>query len=462
MTAEVTRQLAHFLADSQWQDIPAHVRHEAERTIVNFVGTALGGCRDEAVNLAARAFGPFFGPSQATVIGRRERPDALSAAFLNAISANVLEFDDTHLRTVIHPAAPVAPVLFALGELRPVGGHELLHALILGVEAECRIGNAVSPAHYRRGWHITSTCGVFGAAAAAGKLLGLDRQRMTWALGNAAAQSAGLIESLGSMAKSISVGSTARNGLAAALLAEQGFTGSHQAIEGTYGFANVMSDEADFGAITNGLGNSWEILANAYKPYPCGVVLFPVIDGCLELRQRHALSAEQIARVTVRGHPLLRIRTDRPNVVSGREAKVSIQHSVAVAFLCGAAGLAQYEDQFVTEPGVLDFRRKVAVQEDPNIPVDTAFVTVETTQGDTHTAHVTEARGTMSRPMSDAELEAKFCALVEYGAPELNAASVIEAIWDISHEGDVSRIINMTFPREKSGDEKSRTSRRRS
>ena len=200
------------------------------------------------------------------MIGRSEKADALSAAFLNAVSANVLEFDDTHLQTVIHPAAPVVPAVFALAELRQVTGEDLLHAVVLGVEAECRIGNAVTPSHYRRGWHITSTCGVFGAAAAAGKLLRLDRQRMMWALGNAAAQSAGLIESLGSMAKSISVGNAARNGLAAALLAEQGFTGPERAIEGTYGFAKVMSETADFGAISDGLDGSWEISRTPTNP----------------------------------------------------------------------------------------------------------------------------------------------------------------------------------------------------
>ena len=444
MTNNVTRRLAEFLATSQWQDIPDEVRNEAKRTILNFVGTALGGCRDEAVELAVRALRPFFGPPQATVIGRSERADPLSAAFLNAISANVLEFDDTHVRTVIHPAAPVAPALFGLSERRPVSGRELLHAFILGVETECRIGIAISPAHYRRGWHITSTCGVFGAAAGAGKLLGLDPQRMVWAIGNAAAQSAGPIESLGSMAKSISVGNAARNGLAAALLAEQGFTGPEQAIEGTYGFARVMSDEADFSAITDGLGNSWEILTNAYKPYPCGVVLFPVIDGCLELRERHMLSADRIAAVTVRGHPLLRIRTDRPDVTGGRAAKVSVQHSVAVAFIYGAAGLSQYADQCIGEPTVLELRRKVTVEEDATIPVETAFVTVQTIDGRRFECHVTQSRGTMARPMSDAELEAKFRSLAEYGAPTLDAQRLIAVIWAIEDEHDVGSTVKMT------------------
>jgi 2-methylcitrate dehydratase PrpD len=380
MAAGATRQLADFLAAARWQDVPDAVRHEAKRSLLNFVGTTLGGCHDEAVATAVRALCPFFGPGQATAIGRHERPDALMAAFLNAIGANVLEFDDTHLRTVIHPMAPVASAALAVAELRGATGAALLHALALGVEAECRIGNAVSPAHYRRGWHITSTCGVFGAAAAAGKLLGLDGQRMLWALGNAAAQSAGLIESLGSMAKSISVGNAARNGLAAALLAEQGYTGAEQAIEGTYGFARVMSDGADLGVLSDGLGDSWEILSNAYKPYPCGVVLFPVIDACLELRQRHRLDPADIAQVTVRGHPLLRMRTDRPDVETGREAKVSLQHSVAAVFLYGGAGLAQYADECVREPAILDLRQRVTVEEDAAIPVETALVTVTTAE----------------------------------------------------------------------------------
>src|SRR5205823_6212748 len=185
-THSVTDRLAAFIVDSRWQDIPQPVRREGMRSILNFVGCALGGSQDDAVGLAAGVLTRYFGPAQAGVIGRGERPDALHAAFLNAVSANVLEYDDTHLATVIHPAAPVAPGLFALAEQRRVDGRDLLHALILGIEAECRIGLSVMPTHYRRGWHITATCGIFGAAAAAGKLLGLDRTRMVWALGHAA------------------------------------------------------------------------------------------------------------------------------------------------------------------------------------------------------------------------------------------------------------------------------------
>ena len=272
--SEATQSLARFLCESDWRLVPPPVRHEAMRSVINFVGAALGGCRDEAVATSLRALSAFFGPFQATIIGRSERVDALNAAFLNAVAANVLEFDDTHLATVIHPMAPVAPAAFALAELRGASGAELLHALVLGVEAECRIGMALSPAHYRRGWHITSTCGVFGAAAAAGRMLRLDRQRMAWALGIAAAQSAGLIESLGSMAKSVSVGNAARNGLAAALLAEQGFTGPDRALEGTYGLGAVMSEGVDWRIVTDGLGKAGRLQLTPTNPIPAAWCCF--------------------------------------------------------------------------------------------------------------------------------------------------------------------------------------------
>jgi 2-methylcitrate dehydratase PrpD len=439
---QITQQLTRFLVEHRFDDVPQRVRHEAKRSLLNFFATALGGCRNEAVEIAVATLADHAGPARATVIGRTESIDALSATFLNAVSANVLDFDDTHLRTVIHPTAPVAPPLFAWGERRQVSGAALLHAFILGVEAECRIGNAMSPGHYRRGWHITATCGVIGAAAAAGKLIGLDARRMTWALGGAATQSAGLVENLGSMSKSIGVGNAARNGLFAALLAERGFTGPDLPIEGPRGFARVMGDGADLASITHGLGDTWELMQNAYKPYPCGVVLHPVIDACLELRPK--LGERRIDRILVKGHPLLRERADRPDVTTGREAQVSVQHSVAVAFLYGAAGVKQYTDACVNEPVVLALRRKVAVEDDANIPVEGAVVSVGTDTGETLTAHVAHAHGSVARPLSDRELEAKLGDLAAYGAPSCDAERLIDAIWAIDQAESVAQLMAMT------------------
>jgi 2-methylcitrate dehydratase PrpD len=449
MTADqshVTNRLAQFVAGSQWEAIPAEVRHEGVRGLLNFVGCALGGTRDEAMDTAVKVLTPFFGSPQAIVIGRGERPDALSAAFLNAVSANVLEYDDTHLGTVMHPAAPVAPGLFALAELRPVSGRELLRAFIVGVEISCRVGLGVMPTHYRRGWHITATCGIFGAAAACARLIGLDARRTAWALGHAATQSASLVESLGSMAKSLGVGNAAKNGLAAALFAEGGFTGPEQPIEGRYGFAAVTSDSVDLARIVDGIGERWEMLDNAYKPYPCGVVLFPVIDACLELRARHAPAAEAIDRVIVCGHPLMRERTDRPNVETGRDARVSLQHSVAVALLFGAAVLAQYEDHCVVDTAVRALRAKVAFEEDPMAPVESATVILHLAHGTVHREHIRHGRGTPGRPMSDAELDTKVSELASYGTPFVDAAALIAAVRGIENESDPARLIRLTVP----------------
>jgi 2-methylcitrate dehydratase PrpD len=446
----VTRELAEFVANSHWRDIPPAVRREGVRGLLNHVGCALGGCTDVAIGLAIRVLAPSFGAGQAGLIGRGERCDVLNAAFLNSAGGNVLEYDDTHLPTVMHPAAPVAPGLFALAEARGASGAELLHAFILGVEVSCRVGNAVMPHHYRRGAHITATCGVFGAAAAAGKLLGLDPVRMNWALGHAATQSAGLVESLGSMSKSIGVGNAARNGLAGALFAEAGLTAAESAIEGKYGFAAVASDTVDLGKTGDGLGERWEILANAYKPYPCGVVLFPVIDACLELRHRLPAADQfdigRIARVEVRGHPLLRERTDRPDVADGRSAKVSLQHSVAVALLRGAAGIAQFTDAAVGDPAVRALRDRVIAADDASIPVEAAFVAVRLDDGSSLSEQVHAGRGTPGRPMSDIELDAKVSECAAFSAPFVDMPALIAAIRDIETLGDAAHIMRMTVP----------------
>src|ERR687894_211684 len=155
-------------------------------------------------------------PSQATILGRGDKTDLLHTALLNGISSHVFDFDDTHLKTIIHPAGPVASAVLALAETRGASGRDVLDSLVIGIDVECRIGNAVYPNHYDVGWHITGTAGVFGAAAAVGKVLGLDRQQMTWALGIAGTQSSGFREMFGSMCKSFHPGRAAQNGLVAA------------------------------------------------------------------------------------------------------------------------------------------------------------------------------------------------------------------------------------------------------
>ena len=440
----VTQSLSQLVAQTRWDDLPAEVAHQAKRSMMNFFAVALAGCRTGPVEIALSSLAQFSGGQQATIVGRRERIDALSAAFLNAAGANVYDFCDTHLRTVIHPTAPVAPALLALAELRRVRGRDLLLGFVVGQEIECRIGLAISPKHYAMGWHITSTCGVFGAAAGAGKLLGLDAAQMVHALGIASTQSSGLCECLGTPAKSVSVGNAARNGLWSALLAEQGFEGPPEPLAGVQGFYNAMAVPPDLALVTDGLGESWEIMAMSYKPYPCGFVIHPVLDCVLDWRRAHPRDA--VTRVVVRGNPLLSDRTDRPHISTGRESQVSVQHAVAAALATGKAGLDQFTDACVNDPQVLALRGKVEVLRDPSFSTIAAAVDITTADGKTHKLEQKAARGSDVNPMSDKDLEEKLRTAAAGWNPRHDVQPLIDAVWALDRNEDVSKLAGMTVP----------------
>ena len=420
--------LADYVVGASFDDVPTAVVRESVRSLLNWAGCAIGGSGHETVDRALAAVSPFAGEGVARLFGRVEKTDPLNAALLNGISSHVFDFDDTHLKTIIHPAGPVASCLLALAEVRPMTGAELLHAFILGVEVECRIGNAVYPAHYDIGWHITGTAGVFGAAAAAGKILGLDRQQMVWALGIAGTQSSGFREMFGTMCKSFHPGRAAQNGLLSALLAQQGFTSSDRVLEAPRGFAHVMSTERDFSEITDGLGDHFEISLNTYKPFACGIVIHPSIDGAVQLRTDHDLKPADIARVELKVAPLVLELTGKKTPVNGLESKFSVYHSCAVGLIFGRAGEHEYTDAVVNSPAVLALRAKVEAIVDDSISEAAADVRVQTHDGRNLHVFIEHAIGSTQRPMSDAQLKAKF---VDQSEPVLGRAKS-DASWDLA------------------------------
>ena len=432
--------LANFVAAASWADVSAQ-SHEAKRSILNFFATALGSAYDPAVTSALRTLSPYSGAATSVIIGRPDRLDALGAAFVNAISANLLDFDDTHLDTIIHPAAPVAAPILALAQARGFSGRDVITAFILGVEVECRIGNAVSPGHYARGWHITSTCGVFGAAAACAKLLGLSADGIANAIGIAASQSAGVVENLPSAAKNVSVGGAARNGLLAALLAAEGYGASPRAIEGPLGWARAMGDEPDLERLVGGLGKSWEIAKNTYKPYPAGIVFHAVIDACFKLRARLKQRVDNIASITVQGSALLLARGDRP-VRNERDARVSIHHCAACALLSGAAGVAEFTEATVFRPDIVSLRQKVRAELDASLPDGATRVDILLASGEMLRETVMAARGSLADPLSDFDIEAKLRDCSRLGGVAWNADAVIEGIWRLDTLADVSSLMN--------------------
>jgi len=437
---DVTRTLAAYVVTAKPDDVPAKVRGEACRTLLNWAGCAVGGSRHETIDNALRALTPFAGKPQASVLGRRERLDALHVALVNGMSSHVLDFDDTHLKTVIHPAGPVAPAILALAEMQPITGRAFLHALILGAEVECRIGNAVYPAHYDRGWHITGTTGVFGAAAACGRLLGLSEQQMRWALGLAAAQPVGLREMFGTMTKSFHPGRASQNGLTAALLAKENFTSGDTAIEGKSGWAHVLSTSCDYSQITKGLGEHYEILLNTYKPFACGVVLHPSIDGCLQLREAHTLTPDAIARIDLWVHPLVLELTGKKTPQTGLEGKFSVYFAAAVAIAAGAAGVKQFTDAWVRRPDVVALRDRVVATVDPSIGEAQARVAITLKDGRRFEQFIAHAVGSIEQPLSDRDLDAKVSDLCEDVLPRDQTARLIDCCRTIERQPEARAV----------------------
>ena len=444
-----TKILASWAVNLSHDAIPQSVKSSALRSLYNYIGCTIGGSNHSAVAKAQSALSPFFGPSTSSLLGNKgfSKADAQHAALLNGIASHVHDYDDTHLATIIHPTGPVASALLAYAEYKGnISGEQILFALIAGIEASCKIGLAVWPEHYDIGWHITSSTGGVGAAVAVGRLMDLSVDQMAHAIGIAAVQVVGLREMFGSDTKSFHPGRAAQSGLLAALLAEKGYSSSPQALEAKRGWANVVAGGGTpkLEQYLSELGKKWEIEANAFKPFPCGIVCHPAIDGCIQLyyaMQSSGLKVEQIQKVEAKVHPLVIELTSKRTPKDGLEGKFSVFHGGAVGLLYGKAGPAQYADKVVTDPLVTSVRDKIDATPDKDLAVDETYLTVYFTDGAKLEKHVQHAIGSLEVPMTDEQLTEKFVdqsALV-LGDEGAQAASV--AAWKIGETDDVAKVL---------------------
>jgi 2-methylcitrate dehydratase PrpD len=441
-----TKTLASYVVSTRLTDIPDDVRHEARRSILNVLGCALGGSPHPAVDMAIRALGPFSGERTSGVIGRTERLDPLHASLMNGISSHVEDYDDTTPKNYSHTSSPVSSALFAYASANPVRGRDFVEAFVVGFEAASRIGNVVYPRHYDVGWHMTGTIGVFGAAAAIGKLMNLSVQEMVWALGLAATQSAGLREMFGSMGKAFHPGRSAQNGYAAALLAREGFTAGERGIEGPRGFAHVLADARDLSKIPTRLGVDFDLRENTYKPFPCGIVNHPTIDGAIQIHDEHHPDPDSIVAVRLRVAPLVLDLCNQQNITRGLQGKFSVYHGAAVGLVRGKGGLREYTDDAVNDPQIKRVREAATAVGDPTITEDQSHIEVELKDGRRLTKFVEQSLGNIHRPLSDKQLEEKFRDQAVMVLPAADVDALIALCWRIDTLEDVGEMVNLAVP----------------
>ena len=441
-----TEILANYGIASESDQIPQDVIHEGKRCFINFLAVSLYASRDPSLDILLDVFKLEGGKQQSSIAGVRARTTIQNAALANGYLGHLEDYDDTHFPTVIHPSSPTLPSSLSIGEHLSASGKEVLVASILGMELCCRIGMAVHPHHYDEGWHITGTCGVFGSAIAAGRILGLSADQMIAALGIAGTQASGIREVFGSMTKPFHPGRSAQSGLLATLLAQRGFTSAENILEGRRGFGAVLSDKCDWNVATEDLGERWELQMNGLKPYACGVVIHPLIDAMISFRNNQAIDYRYVRNISAKVHPLVIELVNRPNPRVGLEGKFSYQHSMAVGLIDGSAFPAQYTDRRVLDPDVATLRDKIDASIDPHMDEDSTEITITLQNGTSYKETVLHATGAPENPLSDTMLNEKFRVLSEGILANPQKEHLLDLLWNMDQVPDIGEIMELTRP----------------
>lgn len=414
----LSEQLAAFVAGVRADDVPPPVRETAAWWVLDWLGCAVAGIDTPPGRmLVAHTADQPAATSSCLALAEGRSPQV--AAFHNGGLSHIVEMDDVHRAAVIHPAAVVVPAALAVAERRGSTGRELLAAVTLGYEVAIRVGESVGKTHYFH-WHNTSTCGVYGAAAAAGWLLGLNAQQLTWALGNAGTQANGLWEFItdGAMSKHLHTGRAAANGVLAAELATLGFTGARRILEGKQGFFAATAPDGNPAAVTADLGNGWKLPGTSIKPYPSCRHTHSSVDAALALSEQHGISGADVERVEIDAYRSVLDLTDNPAPAHQYAAKFSVQYCVARALTDGALGINDFTDERIADPSIRDLMRRTIVRLDPELdaraPAELpARVSLRLRDGRQLSETVLTAKGDPEAPLSQGELRAKFLGMVE-------------------------------------------------
>ena len=397
--------------ETTFDDLPDGVTEHVKVCILDWIGVALAGSIEPPSRIIASIIKEMAGRKEAAVIGMGFRTSCPNAALVNGVMGHSIELDDIHEEAIIHPAAPVMPAALAMAEREDVCGKKLITAVTLGYEVEIRIGRAVIPSHYEF-WHPTGTCGSFGAAAAAGKLLGLDEKCMATAFGIAGTGAAGLVEVFGTMSKPFNAGRAAMGGVMAALLAQRGFTSSTRILEAERGYLQATAVTFDIESITKALGSDFEATKNIFKRHgSCGHT-HGAIDAVLEIVERHEIKTDDISKILVGTYPIaVSTAGKRYEPSTADDAKFSLHYCVAAALIYGKVGLEEFSNEKLALSTILDLSKRVEVFVDPefvNARLGPAKVRINTKNGDEYQSRVEKPKGYPENPLTKTELETKF------------------------------------------------------
>jgi 2-methylcitrate dehydratase PrpD len=445
-TSAETRILLDFVSRTPAGSIPDDVVHESARCLLDHVGLAIAGAEESAAAIARAQCLALGGEPQARALGTVDRLRITDAALVNGIACHALDFDDTHVPTILHPTTPLYAAGAALAEWRGSSGIDLLAAHALGYELAARVSNALYPEHYDAGWHMTGTTGALASATVAIRLLGLRGSTATHCLSIAATQASGHREQFGTMTKPFHAGHAAQAGVWAGLLASGGFTAAPDPLQGRRGMFAVMSSAATPADLVDGLGERWQIFDNGVKPYACGVVIHPAIDAVRDLAVRKGLTADRIDKITLRVHPLVRELTGKTDPRTGLEGKFSVTFACSIALLDGRAAEAEFSDTAVHRDDVRALMARIDVVPDADVPHTQAGASAVTVDGETVETWVDHARGTPGNRLSDDELTEKFHGLADGAIGRERAERLAAAVFSLSTDGDVDSMLALTTP----------------
>lgn len=446
MTA--ARQLAQHFSSVSPESLPEVPMHEMHRLLLDFLGVAISGSQTDTGVIAAEVMASVEGAPQATLVVRGDKIPAMNAAFSNAVSEHSIELDDVDDLALFHYGPPIVAAALAVAEWQGSAGLDLLGAMLCGCEMMNRLSLATNPALRDHGFHTTPAIGVFGATVAAGRLLGLDAEQLTSALGLAGAQASGLMEMYGpSMQKRINPGPAARNGVTAAMLAKAGFSGADTIFEGERGFGAAFAGKIDLDALLRGLGTQVPV-AVEYKAYSAARPIHNAIDGGIRFYQQ-GIKAGDVASVVIHRHPDWSDYHRNPSPQTYHEAQVSLPYSTAIAMIEGGALPPQYADARLKRPDVVELISKITIETDGSLPRGVSCrLELTRTDGTKAVEQVDYAKGSLGNPMTDDDLKEKFTRLASAVLPSEQVAQIAAAVSTIEAASDVSELIALTVAQE--------------